>query len=162
MIRIHSSIQPMAKVSGSLSLQVKIKVYSYDGEIKEEFKKQQHPIAIPSMFLPNPHRLEFTVAFDPPISKDEVKSYTIEYDVQRHGRATASEITHKCDYYEFIIDYPASLGIDSIVKVAEINLLTVQEAATLTNPVIESRGNRRIAKWSTKNIPEGKAFEFKW
>lgn len=141
---------------------VNLKVYSYDGDAKEEPRKQQHPIAIPSMFLPNPHRLEFTVAFDPPINKEEIKNYTIEYDVQRHGRATASEITHKCDYYEFILDYPASLGIDSTVKVAEINLLTVQEAATLASPVIESQGNRRIAKWSTKNIPEGKAFEFSW
>jgi hypothetical protein len=141
---------------------VNLKVYSHDRETKEEPKKQQKSMAVPSMFLPNPHRLEFTVLFDPPINKDEIKSYTIEYDVQRHGRTTASEITHKCDYYEFIFDYPISLGIDSVVKVSEINLLTVQESATLASPVIESQGDRRVAKWSTKNIPEGKAFEFRW
>jgi len=112
------------------------------------------------MFLPNPHRLEFTVVFDPPIKKDEVKSYNIEYDVGREGRANASDITHKCDYYEFILDFPASLGTDGGVKVTEINLLTVQEATALTSPIIESRGNGRIAKWSIKNIAEGKGFEF--
>jgi hypothetical protein len=57
-------------------------------------------ITIPYMFLPNPHRLEFIVAFDPPINKDEIKNYSIEYDVERQGRATTSEITHKCDYYD--------------------------------------------------------------
>jgi Adenylate and Guanylate cyclase catalytic domain len=155
---IHS-IQSDIKINPD---KVNLKVYSCDGEIKEESKNQHKSMAIPSMFLPNPHRLEFTVVFDPPLNKDGIKSYTIEYDVQRHGRATASEITHKCDYYEFIFDFPASLGIGNVVKVAEINLLTVQESATLASPVIKSQDNRRIAKWSTKNIPEGKAFEFRW
>lgn len=139
---------------------VNLMTYSYGGEGKEESKQQ--PIAMPSIFLPNPHRLEFTVAFDPPISKDDIKRYIIEYDVEQHKRMTASEIPHKCDYYEFILEYPASLGIDGGIKVAEINLLTVQEAVTLASPVIESVGNRKIAKWSIKNIPEGKAFQFRW
>jgi len=139
---------------------VNLVTYSYAGEGKEESKQQ--PIVVPSIFLPNPHRLEFTVAFDPPISKDDIKRYTIEYDVEQHKRMTASEIPHKCDYYEFILDYPASLGIDDGVKVAEINLLTVQEATTLASPVIKSVENRKIAKWSIKNIPEGKAFQFRW
>ena len=158
---IFGSMHSIQSDSKIIPDKVNLKAYSHEGEKKDEPKRQQ-PLALPSMFLPNPHRLEFTVAFDPPINKDEIKNYTIEYDVQRHGRASASEITHKCDYYEFILDYPASLGIDSAVKVEEINLLTVQEAATLASPVVESQGNRRIAKWSTKNIPEGKAFEFRW
>jgi hypothetical protein len=158
---IFGSMHSIQSDSEIIPDKLNLKAYSYDVETKEEPKKQ-HPTAIPSTFLPNPHRMEFTVVFDPPINKDEIKSYTIEYDVQRQGRATASEITHKCDYYEFILDYPASLGMGSVVKVAEINLLTVQEAATLASPVIESQGNRRIAKWSIKNIPEGKAFEFRW
>jgi hypothetical protein len=54
------------------------------------------------------------------------------------------------------------LGIDGVVKVAEINVLTIQDAATPARPIIESEGTRRIAKWSTKNIPEGKTFEFRW
>jgi hypothetical protein len=152
------SIQSDAEV---IPDKVNLKVYSIDEKDKEGSNKQQM-MAIPSIFLPNPHRLELTVAFDPPINKDEIKKYRIEYDVQRQGRATTSEITHKCDYYEFVLDYPATLGINGVVKVAEINLLTVQEAATLARPVIESEGARRIAKWSTKNIPEGKAFEFRW
>jgi hypothetical protein len=158
---IFGSMHSIQSDSQIIPDKLNLKAYSYDLETKEEPKKQQ-PIAISSTFLPNPHRMEFTVVFDPAINKDEIKNYTIEYDVQRQGRATASEITHKCDYYEFILDYPASLGIERVVKVAEINLLTVQEAAALASPVMESQSNRRIAKWSTKNIPEGKAFEFRW
>lgn len=158
---IYGSMHSIQSDARIIPDKVNLKIYSLDEENKGEPQKQQM-ISIPSMFLPNPHRLEFTVAFDPPISKDEIKKYSMEYDAQRQGRATTSEITHKCDYYEFVLDYPATFGIEGIVKVAEINLLTVQEAATLARPIIESQGNRRIAKWSTKNIPEGKAFEFRW
>jgi hypothetical protein len=158
---IYGSIHSIQSDVQIIPDKVNLKVYSLEAENKDKPKKQQM-IAIPSMFLPNPHRLEFTVAFDPPIYKDELKKYSIEYDVQRQGRATASEITHKCDYYEFVLDYPATLGIDGEVKVAEINLLTIQEASALARPIIESQGTRRIAKWSTKNIPEGQACEFRW
>jgi hypothetical protein len=44
----------------------------------------------------------------------------------------------KHDYYEFVIDYPVTLRIDGIVKVAETNLMTVQEIATLARPIIKS------------------------
>jgi Adenylate and Guanylate cyclase catalytic domain len=159
---IYGSMHSIQSDAEIIPDKVNLKAYSLDEINKEEPKKQQM-MAIPSMFLPNPHRLELTVAFDPPINKDEIKKYRIEYDVRRQGRATTSEITHKCDYYEFVLDYPATLGIDGgVVKVAEVNLLTVQETAPLARPVIESEGTRRIARWSTKNIPEGKAFEFRW
>lgn len=160
---IFGSIHSIQSDSEIIPDRVNLNVYSRGPESQEQVDRGNlRPLSISSMFLPNAHRLEFTVVFDPPIKKDEIQSYTIEYDVRRQGRSNASEITHKCDYYEFILDLPASLATDGGVKVTEINLLTVQESTSLISPVIESQGNRRIAKWSIKNVPEGKAFEFRW
>jgi hypothetical protein len=61
---------------------------------------------------------------------------------ERKGRTTTSEIIHKCDYYEFVLDCPATLGIDGVVKLGEINPLTVHEGAMQARPIIESEGTR--------------------
>jgi hypothetical protein len=91
---IYGSMHSIQSDAEIIPDKVILNVYSLDEENKEEPKKQQM-MAIPSMFLPNPHRLELTVAFDSAINKDEIKKYGIEYDVQLQGRATTSEITHK-------------------------------------------------------------------
>jgi len=116
---------------------------------------------ISSINVDRPTCKEFTTEFNTPIAKDDKgRQYTISYEVEEPERYFENAFMIDVSNFSFYFQYPKSFKCTP--KIYDINQETEEKTLADQQPVIETEGNYKIAKYEKHENIKGETIRLEW